>query len=168
MYREYPSIFRTRNLESQPWAQPRWIQLSRNLGYCWVSHAGAKNVLADFGCKALLWISLTYSWIQRPAKDSTSKPHSAPREGRGSPLPKEGTGTTRYCKECAGFGHGQCFPCLSQFLSIFKIWGNFLLGLLPIYYGEFLLFKFFKKEKLKIVLFFSRHLWVLTQYIIYW
>lgn len=45
--------------------------------------------------------------------------------------------------ESAGFGHGQCFPCLSPLLRIFIIWGNFLLGLLYIYYGEFLLFKIF-------------------------
>lgn len=101
-----------------------------------------------------------------------SKPCSAPREGRAllsSPLPEEGTGTTWDCKECAGLGHSQCCPCLSQALSIFMIWGNFLLGLLYIYYREFLLFKFFKKAKLQMVLlfFFPRHLWVLTRYIIY-
>lgn len=91
----------------------------------------------------------------------------APPEGRpGSSLPREAREPPRTAK-CAGFPHGQRCPRLSQLPSIFVRWGNFLLGLLYIYYGEFLLFEFFKKAKFKMVLFFPRHLWVLTRYIIY-
>lgn len=129
------------------------------LDNCWVSRAGTENALTALGCKALLWISLSYSWIQRPAKDS-------PGGGKGSPLSSP---TTRDCGERAGFGHGRRFPRSSPLLSVFIIWGNFLLGLLYIYYGEFLLVKIFlRRQSLKrFYFFFSRHLWVLTRYIIY-
>lgn len=71
------------NSQSQPWAQPRWIQFSR---CCWISREGTKNVLTAFGCKALLWISLTYSWTQRPQglRPWTQQTLLSPTGGEGS------------------------------------------------------------------------------------